>query len=70
MDFISRAMKKPVARHDRLLLLMMDIAEEAPLTALRLLQVCICGINRFGHVILVVPPSIIRPFAAARDALN
>ena len=37
-----------------------------PLTALRLLQVC--GVNRFGHVIFVVPLFTIRPFAAARDA--
>ena len=26
------------------------------------------GVNRLGHVIFVVPPCIIRPFAAARDA--
>jgi len=43
----------------------LDIAEEALLTALRLLQVC--GVNWFGHVIFVVTSSIIRPFAAARD---
>ena len=66
VDFISIAMKKPTVRHDRLLQLVMDIAEEAPLMALRLLQVC--GVNWFGHVIVVVPPSIIRPFAAAHDA--
>jgi hypothetical protein len=66
MDFISGAMKKPVARHDRLLQLVMDIAEEAPLTALRLLHVR--GVNWFGHVIYVVPPCIIRPCAVARDA--
>ena len=66
MDFISKAMKKPAARHDRLLQLVMNIAEEALLTELRLLHVC--GVNRFGHVISAVPPSIIRPFAAARDA--
>ena len=59
-------MKKPVARHDRLLQLVMDIAEDALFTALRLLQVC--GVNRFGYVICAVPPSIIRPFTAARDA--
>ena len=26
-----------------------------------------CGVNRFGHVSAFVPPSIIRPFAEARD---
>jgi hypothetical protein len=43
-----------------------DIAEEAPLTALRLLQVC--GVNKFGHVISGVPPAIIHLFTEARDA--
>ena len=66
VDFISRAMLKSAARHDRLLHLAKDIAEEAPLTALRLLQVC--GVSRFGHVISTVPPAIIRPFAEDRDA--
>jgi hypothetical protein len=66
VDFISRDTRKPAARHDRLLLLVRGIAEEAPLTALRLLHVC--GVNMFGHVISVVPPAIIRPFAEARDA--
>ena len=37
VDFISKAMRKPAARHDRLLLLVRDIAEDAPLTSLRLL---------------------------------
>ena len=53
MDFISRAMTKPDARHDRLLRLVMDIAEEAPLTALRLLHVC--GVGMFGHLISAGP---------------
>ncbi len=64
--FITRAMRKPAARHDRLLRLITDIAEDAPLTALRLLQVS--GVNRFGHVISTVPPAVIRGFAEARDA--
>ena len=59
-------MRKSAARHDRLLDLVREIAEDAPLTALRLLQVC--GVNRFGHVSSTVPPLIIRPFAEARDA--
>jgi hypothetical protein len=59
-------MRKPAARHDRLLLLAKYIAEEAPLTALRLLHVC--GVNKFGHGISAVPPAIIRLFAEARDA--
>ena len=66
VDFIAKAMRKHVARHDRLLLMVKDIAEEAPLTALGLLQVC--GVNKFGHVISAVPPAIIRLFAVARDA--
>jgi hypothetical protein len=65
VDFITRAIKKPVARHNRLLQLVKDIAEEADLTVLRLLQMC--GVNRFGHVIYVFPPSIIRPFMVVRD---
>jgi hypothetical protein len=56
----------PAARHDRLLRLARDIAEDAPLTAPRLLQVR--GVNRFGHVISTTPPAIIHPFAEARDA--
>ncbi len=66
VDFITKAMRKSAARHDRLLLLVRHIAEDAPLKALRLLQVC--GVNRFGHVISTVPPAIIRPFAEARNA--
>jgi hypothetical protein len=66
IGFITKDMRKYVARHDRLLLLVKDIAEEAPLTAFRLLQVC--GVNMFGHVISAVPPTIIRLFAEARDA--
>jgi hypothetical protein len=66
VNFISMAMKKPAVRHDRLLQLVKEIAENAPLTALRLLHVS--GVNIFGHVISIVPPAIIRPFAEARDA--
>ena len=66
VDFITKAMRTPAARHDRLLRLARDIAEDATLTALRLLHVC--GVNRFGHVISTVPPAIIRPFVEARDA--
>jgi hypothetical protein len=68
VNFISKVMRKPAARHDRLLRLARDIAEDAPLTALRLLQVC--GVNGFSHVISTVPPAIIRPLAEARDALR
>ena len=64
-NFIAEAMRKPAARHDQLLLLAKDIAEVAPLTALRLLQVC--GVNRFGHVIVAAPPAIVRHFAEERD---
>ena len=58
-------MKKHAARHDRLLQLVRDIAEDEPLTTLRLLQVC--GVNSFGHVIAAVPPTIIRQFTETRD---
>ncbi len=44
----------------------LDIAEEAPLTALRLLQVS--GVNIFGHVISTAPPTVIKEFAEDRDA--
>ncbi len=64
-NFIAKAMRKLAARHDRILLMAKDIAEEAPLTTLRLLQVC--GGNMFGHVIFAVPPAIIRLFAEERD---
>jgi len=59
VDFISKAMRKPAARHDRLLLFVRDIAEDDPLIALRLLHVC--GVNRFGQVISILPLAIIRP---------
>jgi hypothetical protein len=39
VNFISKAMKKPAVRHHRLLQLVKEIAEDAPLTALRLLHV-------------------------------
>ncbi len=61
-DFINKAMRKPVARHYRLLNLVKDIAEDYPLTALRLLQVC--GSSRIRHVIFA---GIIRQFAESRD---
>ena len=67
-DFINKAMRKPAARHDRLLNMVKDVAEDDPLTTLRLLHVC--GVNRFGHVISAVPPTIIRQFAESRDATN
>jgi len=55
VDFITKAMRKPAAHHqDRLLLLVKDIAEEPPLTALRLLQVC--GVNTFLTCHLRRPP--------------
>ncbi len=66
VDFITRAMRKPAARHDRMLQLVADIAEEAPLTTLRLLQVS--GVNRLGHVISTIPPAVIREFVEDRDA--
>jgi len=56
-DFINKAMRKPAARHDRLLNMVKDIAEDDALTGLRLLQVC--EVNRFGHVISAVPSAII-----------
>jgi hypothetical protein len=65
-DFINKAMRKPADMHDQLLNLVKDIAEDDPLTGLRLLQVC--GVNRFGHVISAVSPAIIRQFAESRDA--
>ncbi len=64
--FISIAMRKPSPRHDKLLRLVMDIADDTPLTALSTLQVC--NVNMFNHVISAVPRDIIRPFIAERDA--
>ena len=37
VDFITKAMKKPAARHNRLIILVIYIAEDVPLTTLRLL---------------------------------
>ncbi len=51
--------------HDRLLDLTEEIADEDPFAALRLLQTC--GINKFGHVLSVVPPSLVHDFARERD---
>ena len=66
VDFITKAMRKPAARHERMLRLTRHIEVDAPLSALRLLQVY--GVYIFDHVISTVPPEIIRPFAEARDA--
>ena len=65
-DFINKTIRKPATRHGRLLNLVKDIAEDDPLTGLRLLHVC--GVNRFGHVISAVLPAIIRQIAESRDA--
>ena len=43
--------------HDRLLDLTEEVSDEDPFAALRLLQTC--GIQRFGHVLSVVPPDLV-----------
>ena len=64
-DFISTSLGHLGERHDRLLDLIEEIASEDPFAGLRLLQVC--GVNRFGRIISVVPPSLVLPFATSRD---
>jgi hypothetical protein len=64
--FVTSAHTNISIRHDRILDLVEDIPDEDPLATLqRLLQVC--GVNRFGNLISVVPPPLIHDFAAARD---
>ncbi len=43
--------------HDMLLDLTEEVSDEDPFAALRLLQTC--GIQRFGHVLSVVPPDLV-----------
>ena len=64
-EFISNSLALLGVRHDRLLDLIEDIATEDPFAGLRLLQVC--GVNRFGHIISVVPPPLVLQFATDRD---
>jgi len=52
-------------KHDRLLDLVEEVSEEDPFAALRLLRVC--GVNRFGHVLIAVPPQKVQAFADSRD---
>ena len=54
VDFISKAMQKSLARHDRLLRPNDEVVVEAPLATYSLIHVC--GVNKFGHVISSVPP--------------
>ncbi len=46
--------------------LVSGVSDEDPFAALRLLQ--ICGVNRFGHVLSVVPPEVVFDFCEQRDA--
>ncbi len=64
-EFISTSLARLGERHDRLLDLIEEIATEDPFVGLRLLQVC--GVNRFGHIISVVPPPLVLQFATSRD---
>jgi hypothetical protein len=59
-DFIMSALDLVVSRHDSLLDLISDVAEEDPCAALGLLQ--ICGVNKFGHIISAVPPEMFAGF--------
>jgi len=65
LEFISNSLARLGERHDRLLDLIEDVATEDPFASLRLLQVC--GVNRFGHIISVVPPPLVLHFATTRD---
>ena len=42
------------------------MSEEDPFATLRLLQVC--GVNKFGHILSVVPPEVASGFCGDRDA--
>jgi hypothetical protein len=42
-----------------------EVSEEDPFAALRLIEVC--GVNRFGHVLIAVPPQKVHEFADNRD---
>ena len=52
-------------RHDRLLDLVKAVADEDKFTYLRVLQVC--RVQRFGHIISVVPIPMVLDFALSRD---
>ena len=64
LDFITNAMVSLGEKHDRLLDMTEEIADENPFATLRLLQMC--GVSRFGHVLSAVPPYRARDFARAR----
>ena len=54
-------------RHNNLLDLVADVADEDPFVALRLLQVC--GVNMFGHILSAVPPNATSAFCSERDTM-
>ena len=53
------------AHHDFLLELIATVLVEIPFAAIRLLQVC--GVNRFGAILIAVPPQALASFVAERD---
>ena len=65
-DFIQEALEPVARRHDNLLELVAIVFIEDPLAALSLLQVR--GINRFGDILIAVPPESSATFYAHRDA--
>ena len=65
IDFIVGALSQLATRHDNLLELVVNVAEEDPFVALRLLQVC--GVNRFGDILSAVPLESTSIFAEQRD---
>ncbi len=65
-SFIAEALLPVAGRHDSLLNLISAVFDEDPFVALILLQVC--GVNRFGHILSVVPADATTTFCVQRDA--
>ena len=64
-SLISDVLASVGTRHDRLLDLVEEVADEEPFSDLRLLQVC--GVQCFDHIISKVPPPLVHMVAQERD---
>jgi len=63
--FIAAALLDLGVKHDKLLDLVDEISDEDPFATLRVLLVC--GVSKFGHVLIAVPPACVLYFARGRD---
>jgi hypothetical protein len=64
-SFIATVLEYVARRHDNLLERVANVLDEDLFTTLRLLQ--LCGVNKFGDILSVVPPDASYTFCDQRD---